>query len=143
MSYIKTNLVPGEEVNIYIQQSKWLLVFPTIVTFFWFTLVMNQMSQNMWLVFLAIWVFLILHWYSFEFAITNKRVISKKGIISIQTNEININKIESVSMKKSIFNPFWDVVIQWTGGKDVVFQKIDSPQSIRDTLFKELEERAP
>lgn len=44
-------------------------------------------------------------------------------------------------MKKSIINPYWDVVIQWTGGKDVVFKDIASPQSIRDILFKELEKR--
>ncbi len=41
--------------------------------------------------------------YADEFAVTNKRVIVKTGLISRRTLEMNLSKIESVNVDQTIF----------------------------------------
>jgi uncharacterized membrane protein YdbT with pleckstrin-like domain len=69
-----------------------------------------------------------------EFAITNKRVIIKTGLISRKTIEMNLQKIESVNVDQSILGRllgYGDLHIVGTGGTRETFRKIKKPITFR------------
>ena len=78
--------------------------------------------------------------YADEFAITNKRVIVKTGLISRKTLEMNLSKIESVNVDQSIFGRllgYWTITIIGTGGIRESFPNISEPILFRKK-FQEL-----
>lgn len=75
-----------------------------------------------------------------EFAITNKRVIIKTGLISRKTIEMNLQKIESVNVDQSILGRllgYGNLHIVGTGGTRETFKKIKKPIIFRKK-FQEL-----
>jgi uncharacterized membrane protein YdbT with pleckstrin-like domain len=78
--------------------------------------------------------------YSDEFAITNKRIIVKTGLISRKTLEMNLNKIESVNVDQSILGRmlgYGTITIIGTGGTREEFPNISNPIEFRKK-FQEL-----
>ncbi|WP_366183897.1 PH domain-containing protein [Flavobacterium ovatum] len=72
--------------------------------------------------------------YTDEFAITNKRVIIKTGLISRKTFEMNHSKIESVNVDQGILGRIFGygtIRIVGSGGTKEVFPKINSPLEFR------------
>ncbi len=75
-----------------------------------------------------------------QFAITNKRVIIKTGLISRRTLEMNLSKIESVNVNQSILARilgYGSIVVIGTGGTREVFHDIAAPLIFR-RKFQEL-----
>ncbi len=75
-----------------------------------------------------------------QFAITNKRVIIKIGLISRRTLEMNLSKIESVNVNQSILARilgYGSIVVIGTGGTREVFHDIAAPLIFR-RKFQEL-----
>ena len=78
-------------------------------------------------------------WFS-EFAITNKRIIIKRGFIARETFEMNLSKIESVNVDQSVLGRilgYGTLTIIGTGGTRESFNDISSPINFRKT-FQEL-----
>jgi uncharacterized membrane protein YdbT with pleckstrin-like domain len=78
--------------------------------------------------------------WSAEFAITNKRVIIKTGLISRKTIEMNLQKIESVNVDQSILGRllgYGNLHIVGTGGSRETFRRIKKPITFRKK-FQEL-----
>ena len=78
--------------------------------------------------------------YTDEFAVTNRRVIVKTGLISRRTLEMNLNKIESVNVDQSIFGRmlgYGTITIIGTGGTRESFPDISNPLKFRKK-FQEL-----
>lgn len=78
--------------------------------------------------------------YTDEFAITNKRVIIKTGLISRKTFEMNHSKIESVNVDQSILGRilgYGTISIVGSGGTKEVFPNIKNPLKFRKK-FQEL-----
>lgn len=72
--------------------------------------------------------------YSDEFAVTNKRVIVKTGLISRRTLEMNLSKIESVNVDQTIFGRllgYGTITIIGTGGTRESFPNISHPIEFR------------
>jgi uncharacterized membrane protein YdbT with pleckstrin-like domain len=72
--------------------------------------------------------------YTDEFAITNKRVIIKTGLISRRTLEMNLSKIESVNVNQSILGRilgYGTITVIGTGGTRESFPKIQKPLEFR------------
>ncbi|PKP13316.1 MAG: hypothetical protein CVU08_05870 [Bacteroidetes bacterium HGW-Bacteroidetes-3] len=72
--------------------------------------------------------------YTDEFAITNKRVIIKTGLISRKTFEMNHSKIESVNVDQSILGRilgYGTIRIVGSGGTKEVFPNISKPLLFR------------
>lgn len=72
--------------------------------------------------------------YTDEFAITNKRVIIKTGLISRKTFEMNHSKIESVNVDQSILGRilgYGTINIVGSGGTKEVFPDIRKPLLFR------------
>lgn len=75
-----------------------------------------------------------------EFAITNKRVIIKTGLISRKTIELNLTKIESVNVNQGFLGRilgFGSIQIVGTGGSKEIFLNITDPLTFRKK-FQEL-----
>jgi uncharacterized membrane protein YdbT with pleckstrin-like domain len=72
--------------------------------------------------------------YTDEFAITNKRVIIKTGLISRKTFEMNNSKIESVNVDQGILGRilgYGTIRIVGSGGTKEVFPNIRKPLQFR------------
>ncbi len=77
-----------------------------------------------------------------ELAITNKRVIAKFGLISRQTVELNLNKIEGLDVNQGIFGRifnFGNIVIGGTGGKKSPIKYISKPLEFRKEVNEQIE----
>jgi uncharacterized membrane protein YdbT with pleckstrin-like domain len=82
----------------------------------------------------------VLDRWSSEFVITNRRIIIKTGIISRNTFEMNLSKIESVNVDQSFFGRIFgygSMTIIGTGGTRESFHNISKPLEFRKA-FQEL-----
>lgn len=78
--------------------------------------------------------------YTDEFAITNKRVIIKTGLVSRKTFEMNHSKIESIHIDQSILGRilgYGTIRIVGAGGTREIFPSIQKPIAFRKK-FQEL-----
>ena len=76
-------------------------------------------------------------YFCVEMVVTNKRAVLKKGIFIHDTNELRLEKIESVNIKKSFFGlifGYGNIIFTGTGGKIVEFEAISKPQKIKNDI---------
>jgi hypothetical protein len=72
-----------------------------------------------------------------EMVVTNKRVICKTGIISVNTEELKNTRIESVEIKQTLWQRIWgyaDIYFTGTGGSYVLFTSIKNPRKLKTML---------
>ena len=157
MSYIKTNLDTGEKlrwnarisIKALILGYVIFLIIGFVISYFGFYLMLQDILSVFFkinigktgiviLTELIIIVILtpvcIFTYYGSDFAVSNKRVISKKGIISRDVSEMNLNSIEGVNLDQNIFGRllnFGIIKISGRGTSTVVFQGIDDPIKVR------------
>ena len=118
-SYVNTSLIRDENV-VYEAKNHWI-IFISLQSFL--TLFISPLIEN---------------WTS-EYAITNKRVIIKIGLISRKTLEMNLSKIESVNVDQSIFGRilgYGAITIIGTGGTRETFSDLANPIQFR-RVFQE------
>ncbi|MEI6139265.1 MAG: PH domain-containing protein [Mariniphaga sp.] len=118
--YVANNLIAGEKIE-YQTTYHWVifLSFRAIFTLF---------------------IAPIMDRYTDEFAITNKRVVIKTGLISRKTVELNLSKIESVNVDQTIMGrifEFGNITIIGIGGTHEFFVNIRKPLEFRKK-FQEL-----
>src|SRR5262249_55482755 len=74
---------------------------------------------------------------STELAVTDRRVIFKRGLIRRHTVEMNMDKVESVDVDQSIlgrlFN-YGDVTVRGTGASIEPLRMIDDPLALRSRV---------
>lgn len=89
---------------------------------------------------LTLFIAPIIDKYSDEFAITNRRLIIKTGLISRKTFEMNLSKIESVNIDQTILGRilgYGTIIIVGSGGTREIFPSIKNPLEFRKK-FQEL-----
>jgi len=77
-----------------------------------------------------------------EFAVTNKRVIAKRGLIRRHTLEILLPKVESISVHQNILGRllnFGTVTVTGTGGTRESFRAIVEPIKVRKKITQIVE----
>jgi len=119
-NYVENNLISGEQIR-YETTYHWVIFFSLKSLF---TLCIAPLVDK----------------YTDEFAITNKRVVIKTGLISRKTIELNLNKIESVNVDQTIFGRifgFGSITIIGIGGTREAFVNIRKPLEFRKK-FQEL-----
>ena len=148
MSYVQRVLQPGEQVR-HISSIHWIVYWPGVavallaVVAYWFS--ETRFLTGIWrytayaLALVAIFL-LIQQWiqcWVTEIAVTNRRVIYKKGLIRRQTNEMNMDKVESVQIDQSILGrmlDYGDVTILGTGEGFETLRTISSPIELRNSI---------
>jgi uncharacterized membrane protein YdbT with pleckstrin-like domain len=86
----------------------------------------------------------LLHRYGFEFAVTNKRVIYCKGLVSISTDELFLDKIESVLVQQGLMGRwlgYGSVSVRGTGGSWEPFPNVADPLLLRRRIQEQIEHR--
>ena len=141
MSYIKDNLNTGEKINYFEKPS----IKPVIVVFFMFfpaiffiSLVLDWIPIIFPIIFTVIFLLGTLTTiYVTEYAITNKRVITKRGLIVRIVEEMNLGSIEGVNFGQGIFGRIFNygsIIISGRGTSNVHFKDIDNPVEIRKKI---------
>ena len=72
-----------------------------------------------------------------EMVVTNKRVVYRKGIISIKTEELKTDKIESIEVMQSILGRifrFGNICFSGLGISKVEFKGIDNPWEVKSKV---------
>ncbi len=112
--YVNSNLTSGENV-VYEAKYHWIL-FVSIKSI------------------LTIGILPLIDYFTSEFAITNKRIIIKVGLIRRRTIEMNIPKVESVNVDQGIIGRilnYGSITIVGTGGSKETFYRISKPLDFR------------
>jgi uncharacterized membrane protein YdbT with pleckstrin-like domain len=76
-----------------------------------------------------------------EFAVTNKRVIFKTGVVQRRTTEMFLSKIESVGADQSVLGRllgYGSIVLRGTGGSPEPFENLDKPLEFRRQIQEQL-----
>ncbi|MES2471274.1 MAG: PH domain-containing protein [Pseudomonadota bacterium] len=135
MGYVESNLMEGERVILQTRIHGIVFLPPAVMILLGVGLFMIPVAGL--LVLLVGVVMLagawIRHWTS-EFAVTDRRVIIKVGLISRQTIEINMSKVESVEVRQGILARmlnYGTIVVIGTGGTKEPFDMIDDPLAFR------------
>jgi len=161
-SYINKNLSPDEKIIVAEEVDKWLYM-PIIYLLGLITLVLTfdaifsdapYISDNSPITYytFAFWVIVIMICLYFsakktEMIVTNKRIILKKGIFIHTTNEIRLEKVESVNIKRNlggILFGYGSIIFTGTGGKEVIFNGIPSIQEFKnktDTIINDCKQQ--
>ncbi|MBN2549295.1 MAG: PH domain-containing protein [Anaerolineales bacterium] len=115
-SYVRSVLLPGERIlavgklhwGIFLNPILWTSI-TIFYLFFPFSSISDEVPEMSILccsllpiMSLASWVTAISTYLSTEFALTDKRVIGKSGLIRRQSLELVLSKVESVQIKQSI-----------------------------------------
>ena len=69
--------------------------------------------------------------------ITNKKVLKKEGILSVDTHEIRLNAIETIEIKRTITDRFMgsgNLKITGRGNAVILFENVDSPAKIKQII---------
>lgn len=142
MSYIDANLLAGEQV-VFRTRLHWkLLIGPLLLALATLVPVAWALVQGTWneliLIVPAIGVLVLLaaivRRQSSDFAVTNKRVMAKTGVLSTRSVELLLGKIESIAVHQSLGGRilgYGDIVVTGSGGTEEMFSNVQSPLQLR------------
>ena len=146
-SYIDSNLLNDEKILHRGKLSIWSLMRNILAGLAFMLLGLGFIVLVGWVLIGAIglicgaifWISAYLIYISTEMAVTNKRVMAKKGVIRRETVEMFLTKVESIKVDQSIagriFN-FGSVIIKGTGGDAAPFNGIGDPLEFRKRIHE-------
>ena len=124
MSYIKKTLISDEKI---------------VATFKLHWIVYLKYILLWWLFFPIIWLIQALF---IEYALTTKRVVSKEGVISRNTEEMRLAKAETIEVKQGILGRilgYGTVIVTGTGSSYVAFKTVADPLKVKRHIDAELD----
>jgi uncharacterized membrane protein YdbT with pleckstrin-like domain len=145
MRYIEQILQPGERL-VYSTTKHWVIYLPGLALLIVaFLLMLSSDSQFLRLLYSLVGLggagWLLWKWFerfTTEIDVTDKRVIYKKGFISRDTVEMNMDKIVSVDVKQSILGRILDygtITINGAGDNNLEpLPTIGSPLTFRSHI---------
>ncbi len=151
MSYIAKHLMDEEEV-IYMAPIHWAIYINGVIYLLLGAILyqvfgtIDPSSKANYLVggiFGVIGFFSLLNAWIFKFStelgVTSKRVISKTGLISRNSHELNHNKVESLHVDQSILGRilgYGTITVKGTGGGSAPIPNIDDPMKFRNKAME-------
>ena len=123
MGYVDDNLMPGERVT-HRTRLHWTIFvsLKALLTLFIAPIVARATS---------------------EFAVTNRRVIIKVGLVSRRTVELNLEKVESIGVEQTVLGRilgYGAIVVVGTGGTKEPFSRIADPMGFRRAVNEATEQ---
>lgn len=153
MSYIQKNLMVNERI-VFSTKLNWTLYIKPLVIILIGMVLFAENSHTIngfilyWfgIIFLIIGVFSTVLTYfkikTFEFAVTNKRVLIKHGILRTQSFEIMLNKVEAIYVEQNIIDRIVNsgtIIIKGTGGSQNPLRNVDNPFQFRIAVNEQIE----
>ena len=133
-SFIENNLGRDERIEYQAEISAWSVIPYVLVGLLTFWIIVGFFA----------WGAAISRFFATELAVTNKKVISKTGLISRDTIEILHSKVEGVRVQQGLFGRlmnYGDVIITGTGISHTPIRGIKDPVAFRNA-FLEINEKA-
>lgn len=127
MRYIDESLAPGETI---LQRGQW----PGL---FWFGAWAALILLGVVLVGIFIFARAVIIMKTTDFAVTNRRVILKRGWLNRRTQELAVESVEGVSLDQTIFQRIFGygrVVVTGTGDAVIVFPSMRDPVAFRRAI---------
>ena len=152
MSYILSNLKDNEKLTFKSSQSIkslffWSFIFGFIglvlVLLKGFVIIMgvSPTGYNLYLIYWSVLLFFVIKnlitYFTTEYGITNTRVISKRGLIRRDIEEINLSSIESINVNQSIIGRilnYGTIIVSGRGTSKVIFKDIDNVVEVRKLI---------
>lgn len=149
MTYLRRNLTPNEQL-VAETELHWILFFaPTFYSALFILFLMYRPAAFPHLIdmgglcFIAIvWLMAIVQYLTTEFAVSKKRLLTKRGFIQVQTNDMLVSRIESVHLQQSLLGSllgYGTVMVHGTGGVTLVLAKINAPAPFRQKILEQSE----
>jgi len=137
LGYIEKNLMDEERVIATAHLHPFIFFWPLVLTL----LVLLLFRGALWLVIIPlIWLGLVYWGYSSaEFGVTNRRIIAKWGSISRHSVEMNLDKVEGVSINEGLVGSrlgYGTVILNGTGGSREHFPNIANPLAFRQHILE-------
>jgi len=133
MSYINNSLINNEQVHFKVNYF-WLTRYQIYAAYLFGVLTIPIFIGAIILIW-AVYKHLVI--VTTERAVTNLRVIQKKGIISIDTEEIVLNAIETVTIHQTVLERIFgggSVIVTGRGGVYIKLHDIDDPLVVKKTI---------
>ncbi len=128
MAYIDESLSTGEEISSLFDQH-WVVRIPLVI---W--ILLSPFSLGITLP-LAVYEYLrVKHT---ELGLTNKRVISKTGIISRRSEEMKLGSIETVEIDQGVIGRilgYGNIRVSGRGISDVVLARVTDPMAVKRAI---------
>ena len=152
MRYVERTLTEGERI-IYTTYRHWIVLLGPVIASALLALpgIALLFYKEFWIggaillgTAAGVVVWGLLRRYAFEFAVTNKRLIYLKGIVSISTDELFLDKIESVLVKQGLIGRwlgYGSVTVRGTGGSWEPFPSVADPLLLRRRIQEQIERR--
>jgi len=131
--YTNQTLAKGEKVLKNIGPSKWQLY----TSIGWLVIGLATIVFYVGWFFLLVGALGMIYYYSTEFALTNKKVLTKTGLFARNTDELQLKKIEGCDVRQSMMERLFgygSVVLSGTGTQKVVFAGIDNPLAVKKLI---------
>ncbi len=146
MSYVDTNLLPGELVRWRGRVHPVTYLDPAVFAVLGFGLLFVAKVLGVLLLVVALGLLLVAYVRAFstELAVTDRRVIAKFGLIQRQTIELLHSKVESVSVDQSIFGRmlgYGTIVVRGSGGAVTPIPFIAQPLEFRRAVLAAVDHR--
>jgi uncharacterized membrane protein YdbT with pleckstrin-like domain len=162
MSYLTSNLVPGEQV-IYQTRLHWVVMLGNLLAgsvllaagaglLYYvmkqatFEIATVHVMQGTGIALIVAGLIVILlgmaRRHATEMAVTNRRVVVKTGLASRRTIEMLLNKVESIEVSETTMGRllgYGAIVVVGTGGSTEPFRKIAHPLIFRSRLQQQIE----
>jgi uncharacterized membrane protein YdbT with pleckstrin-like domain len=143
MSYLDEHLLDGEQI-VYRARLHWTIFTVSIIVVLLgvaLSIVLGIYEPEYWylgLILAGVGLLLAIgpaiNYTSTEYAVTNKRVLSKTGFIQRESDETLLSKVEAVSVDQGILGRmlgFGTVTITGSGGTEDSFSRIAQPLEFR------------
>lgn len=152
MSYLRRILQPGETLR-YVGRLHWIVYLPGLVLFAiavtlaavivaagqlgnFVPYLLLALDLVMLVSLLTLLAAAVRRWTT-EIAVTDRRVIFKRGLIRRHTIEMNMDKVETVDVDQSLAGRllgYGDIVVRGTGSSIEPFRKIAAPLDFRNQV---------
>ena len=138
MGYVTENLLPGEKV-VYQTRLHWIVfVGPALLVIIGLLIRGGGDTTGIGSFIIGLGVILgivaAINRSTAEFAVTDKRVLVKVGLVRRRSLEINLAKIESVAVDQGILGRILNygvIIVRGTGGTQEPFKRIADPMAFR------------
>ena len=127
MSYVAKSLAPGERI---VCRGKWPLIH-------WVGAWLALIALGWILIGLYIFIRAAIHMSVTEFAVTDRRVVLKRGWLNVHTKELATETIEGVQLVQSIWGKIFGygrVITTGTGDARIVFPPMAHPIDFRRAI---------
>jgi uncharacterized membrane protein YdbT with pleckstrin-like domain len=152
MSYVRSVLQPDERVR-YLTDIHWIIFLPGIAVFvlaalLYLLALSTTAAYVFWAVVAAILFIvaaglLLAAWFrriTTEIAVTDRRIIYKRGFVSRRTIEMQMDKVESVDVDQSVMGRilnYGDIIIRGVGVGIEPLKNIEAPIEFRNHVTGE------